>query len=407
MLQGKKIILGITGSIAAYKAAYLTRLLVKNGAEVKVIMTPYAAEFITPVTLATLSNNSVLIDFFKHDDGSWNSHVDLGIWADVMLIAPATANTLAKMAHGVCDNLLLTTYLSARCPVVVAPAMDLDMFAHPATRRNQSVLIQDGCHFIEPAVGDLASGLEGKGRMEEPEKIVEQLAGLLKKKGRFEGKHLLVTAGPTYENLDPVRYIGNYSTGKMGFALVRALINEGARLTLIHGPVDQSVRESVPRDHAHLVTIPVQSADEMYQEATQVFSQVDGAILTAAVSDYRPEKQAREKTKRGSGEITMKLVPNPDIAAELGRRKQPGQFLVGFALETDSGLDEARRKKERKNLDMIVLNSLRDPGAGFGGDTNRITLIGMDNNPVKYELKTKDAVAGDILDALYVQLNQS
>jgi phosphopantothenoylcysteine decarboxylase / phosphopantothenate---cysteine ligase len=395
MLQGKKIILGITGSIAAYKAAFLTRLLVREGAEVKIILTPYGKEFITPVTLATLSRNTVLSDFFHHDDGSWNSHVDLGIWADVMIIAPATANTIAKMAAGIADNLLLTTYLSAKCPVVVAPAMDLDMFRHPATLRNLEILRSFGNHVIEPATGELASGLEGKGRMEEPEKIVEWLRGYFKKKSRFEGKRVLITAGPTYEKIDPVRFIGNYSSGRMGYALAGAFAGEGATVELISGPVNLTAGS--PSITVH----PVTSADEMNSSAVALFPSMDVIVFAAAVADYKPAHPSESKIKRSGDPMVLQLVPNEDIAAKLGSRRRAGQILVGFALESENGLDNAFRKLEDKKLDLIVLNRLNDPGAGFNVDTNKIIIIGKDNNPKDFELKSKDDVAKDILDEIF------
>lgn len=404
MLKGKKFILGITGSIAAYKAAYLTRLLKKRGAEVKIIMTPYGREFITPVTLATLAENTVLTDFFKHDDGSWNSHVDLGIWADAMIIAPATANTLAKMAHGVADNLLLTTYLSARCPVILAPAMDLDMFKHPSTQANLDILRSYGNHIIEPATGELASGLEGKGRMEEPDQIVTWLEDFFKKKSRFSEKRVLITAGPTFEAIDPVRFIGNYSSGKMGLALAAAFLREGAQVTLVLGPIDssllnQALGEAVQTsDQVELIR--VKSAQEMLEAAQRASSGADILVFTAAVADYRPADPKKAKIKGHDQGFSLEMIPNPDIASELGRIKSSGQLSVGFALETDQGLSSALAKKRKKNFDLIVLNSLQDQGAGFGGDTNRITLIGPDNNPRQFELKTKTEVAADILDAI-------
>ena len=395
MLKGKKIILGITGSIAAYKSASLIRLLVREGADVRVIMTPYSKEFITALTLSTLSGHPVLSEFFEKKDGDWNSHVDLGLWADVLLIAPATANTMAKMADGTCDNLLLTTYLSARCPVALAPAMDMDMFNHPATIKNMEILSSYGNHIIEPAVGELASGLEGKGRMEEPEKILVWLKDFFKKKSRFQGKKVLITAGPTFEKIDPVRYIGNFSSGKMGIALANLLVSEGAEVHLVAGPIESSTLNS------DVKITPVVSAREMKESCERIFPDVDIAIMNAAVSDFRPTDQADNKIKRSSGEMTLKLTPNPDIAASLGSRKMDSQLLIGFALETDEGLAAALEKKTKKNLDMIVLNSLQDKGAGFGGDTNKITIVSKNNKAVKYELKTKKDVAVDILDAIF------
>lgn len=411
MLKGKKFILGITGSIAAYKAAYLTRLLKKQGAEVKIILTPYGKEFITPVTLATLSGNTVLMDFFSHDDGDWNSHVDLGIWADAMIIAPATANTMAKMAHGMADNLLLTTYLSARCPVVVAPAMDLDMFRHPATLANMELLKSYGNHIIEPATGELASGLEGKGRMEEPENIVEWLEQFFKKKSRFEGKKILITAGPTFEQIDPVRFIGNYSSGKMGLSLVEAFIQEGARVELVLGPIDEAlvdrVYEKIGEGRHQLKISRVKSAVQMFQETKRLYEHADIGLFAAAVSDFRPAHPEEQKIKDRKTGLDLQLIPNPDIALEMGKRKKDRQINVGFALETDDGIDSAVQKKTKKNFDLIVLNSLQDQGAGFGGDTNRITMIALDNKPRLFELKTKAEVAADILNAINDLLNTS
>jgi phosphopantothenoylcysteine decarboxylase/phosphopantothenate--cysteine ligase len=399
MLQGKKFILGVTGSIAAYKSAYLTRLLRKEGAEVKVILTPYAKEFITPVTLGTLSNNTVLTDFFRHDDGSWNSHVEMGIWADMMIIAPATANTIAKMAHGICDNLLLTTYLSARCPVVIAPAMDLDMFAHPATVENMRLLESRGNVIIEPASGQLASGLEGKGRMEEPEEIIRWLKDYFKKKSRFSGKRVLITAGPTYERIDPVRFIGNHSSGKMGYALAEVLASEGARVELVSGPV--SIKSIHPAIHVHSVV----TASQMAQVVDHLQPDMDILIFAAAVADYTPADPALQKIKRTGENMTITLNPTTDIAAAAGRNRFPGQFLVGFALETENGVIHAEKKLHGKNLDMIVLNSLGEPGAGFDVETNRITIISKDNNRLDFELKPKSEVAADIADAIFKLMN--
>jgi phosphopantothenoylcysteine decarboxylase/phosphopantothenate--cysteine ligase len=402
MLQGKKIILGITGSIAAYKAAFLTRLLVREGAEVKIILTPYGKEFITPVTLATLSKNTVLTEFFKHDDGSWNSHVDLGIWADAMLIAPATANTIGKMANGIADNLLLTTYFSARCPVIVAPAMDLDMFRHPATLRNLELLRSYGNLIIEPATGELASGLEGKGRMEEPEKIVEWLKDYFKKKSRFSGKRVLITAGPTHEKLDPVRFIGNYSSGKMGYAIAAAFASEGASVELVSGPVQISLNN--PAVNIQKVT----SADEMNERATAIFPDMDIVVFAAAVADYKPENQLNSKIKRTSNNLILTLVPNEDIAGKLGRQRSENQVLVGFALESENGEINAAKKLSDKNLDMIVLNKLNVAGAGFDVDTNKIMIIGKDNNQKEFELKSKDDVAKDIINEIFnLMINRS
>ncbi|MDD4644588.1 MAG: bifunctional phosphopantothenoylcysteine decarboxylase/phosphopantothenate--cysteine ligase CoaBC [Bacteroidales bacterium] len=395
MLQGKNIILGITGSIAAYKAAFLTRLLKREGAQIKIILTPYGKEFITPVTLATLSGNTVLTDFFHHDDGAWNSHVDLGIWADIMLIAPATANTIAKMAGGIADNLLLTTYLSAKCPVVVAPAMDLDMFRHPATLKNLETLKSFGNLIIEPTTGELASGLEGKGRMEEPEKIVAWLEDYFKKKSRFNGKRVLITAGPTYEKIDPVRFIGNHSSGKMGYALAKTFADEGACVDLVSGPVNLNFT------HKNVTIHPVVSAGEMDQQASALFPSADIVVFAAAVADYRPVRQENSKIKRTGENLTITLTPNTDIAAKLGGQRKCGQILIGFALESDNALANASKKLAAKNLDFIVLNQLNDPGSGFDVDTNRIIIIGKDNNQKKFELKSKQDVATDIADEIY------
>jgi len=395
MLHGKKIILGITGSIAAYKAAFLTRLLVREGAEVKIILTPYGKEFITPVTLATLSKNTVLTDFFRHDDGAWNSHVDLGIWADLMIIAPATANTIAKMANGIADNLLLTTYLSAKCPVVIAPAMDLDMFRHPATLKNLETLKSYGNFILEPATGELASGLEGKGRMEEPADIIAWLQDYFKKKSRFNGKRVMITAGPTYEKIDPVRFIGNHSSGKMGYALAQTFAREGAMVDLVSGPVHIDLENPAVKIHQIL------SAGEMNQVASILFPDMDIIIFAAAVADYKPSSQSESKIKRTGDEFTLTLTPTVDIAAKLGRQRSEEQILVGFALESDNHLANASEKLSEKNLDLIVLNRLNEPGAGFNVDTNRIIIIGKNNNHKHFELKSKDDVAKDIIDEIY------
>ncbi|MCD8264142.1 MAG: bifunctional phosphopantothenoylcysteine decarboxylase/phosphopantothenate--cysteine ligase CoaBC [Tannerellaceae bacterium] len=395
MLKGKNIILGITGSIAAYKAAYLIRALVKKGAEVQVVITPAGKEFITPLTLSTLSRKPVISEFFSNRDGTWNSHVDLGLWADAMLVAPASVSTIGKMANGIADNMLITTYLSCKAPVFVAPAMDLDMFAHPATQQNIERLRAFGNHIIEPGVGELASELIGKGRMEEPEVIVKVLEDFFSVKQPLEKKRILITAGPTYEKIDPVRFIGNYSSGKMGFALAEACTRQGAEVTLVAGPVAMSVT------HPFIRRIDVESAEEMFQVATRQFPGMDAAILCAAVADYRPSQPSGEKIKREQQEeMLLKLVPNPDIAASLGALKQPGQLLVGFALETNNELENARGKLQRKNLDLIVLNSLREEGAGFQGDTNKITLIDKEGNVTAFPLKNKQEVAGDIINKL-------
>lgn len=392
MLQGKRIILGITGSIAAYKSAMLVRLLMKRGAEVIVMMTPAAKEFITPLTLSTLSRNPVISEFFSRADGSWHSHVDLGLWADAMLVAPASASTIGKMANGIADNMLITTYLSCKAPVFVAPAMDLDMFAHPATQRNLQTLISAGNIIVEPKSGELASGLDGKGRMEEPEKIVIALEQFFEANLPLKGKHILITAGPTYEKIDPVRFIGNYSSGKMGFALANACALQGAKVTLICGPV------SLKTTHPAIERVDVESACEMYDQTVARFPQTDGAILCAAVADYRPAERAENKIKRKDGNLTIELIPNPDIAARLGAIKRKEQVLAGFALESENELSNAKGKLERKNLDFIVLNSMNDKEATFGYDTNKISIIAKDGDITQFELKTKDRVAEDIVD---------
>lgn len=394
MLKGKHIILGITGSIAAYKAACLLRLLIKQGAEVQVVMTPAGKEFITPVTLSSLSGKPVVSEFFTANTGEWHSHVDLGLWADALLIAPATASTIGKMAHGIADNMLVTTYLSCKAPVFVAPAMDLDMFAHPSTRHNLDLLRSYGNHIIEPASGELASHLIGKGRMEEPENIVAVLDRFFDRGRSLAGKRVLVTAGPTYEKIDPVRFIGNYSSGKMGFALAEACAEAGAEVTLVAGPV------SLNTAHASIHRIDVESASEMYRAAVEVYEHADVAIMCAAVADYAPETVSDVKLKRSGEERVLRLKPNPDIAAELGRRKRAGQYLVGFALETNDEESNARLKLAKKNLDLIVLNSLRDAGAGFRCDTNKVTVIGREGEPVEIPCKPKTEVAADIVELL-------
>lgn len=399
MLKGKHIILGITGSIAAYKAAYIIRGLVKKGAEVQVVITPSGKEFITPLTLATLSSHPVISEFFSNRDGTWNSHVDLGLWADAMLIAPATASTIGKMANGIADNMLVTTYLSCKAPVFVAPAMDLDMFAHPTTQQNLDRLRTFGNRIIEPAEGELASHLVGKGRMEEPDKIITVLEDFFSSKEDLKNKKIVITAGPTYEKIDPVRFIGNYSSGKMGFALAEACAERGAEVTLIAGPV------SLKAHHPNIKRIDVESAEEMYQAAMEIYPEADAGILCAAVADYRPESQEKEKIKREKeGEISLHLVPNKDIAVSLGAIKREGQVLVGFALETNNEALHAEEKLKRKNFDFIVLNSLRDQGAGFRCDTNKITLIDRTGEVVAFPLKQKQEVAFDIVNKLVTLL---
>jgi phosphopantothenoylcysteine decarboxylase/phosphopantothenate--cysteine ligase len=398
MLENRKILIGVTGSIAAYKAAILIRLLIKEKAEVKVIMTPLAKQFITPLTLATLSKNPVLVDFFNPENGDWNNHVELGMWADTYIIAPATANTLAKMAHGIADNLLLTAYLSARCPIFVAPAMDIDMLGHPATRDNIEILKKRGNHVLEPATGELASGLTGKGRMEEPEKIVEAITRYfsIKKKTlkKLAGKKYLVTAGPTYEPIDPVRFIGNYSSGKMGYAIAESLAFHGAHVVLISGPSAEKISAK------GISLIKVHTAAEMYHESLSHYKHVDGAILAAAVSDYRPKNPALEKIKRLKENLTLELEANPDIAETLGKQKKKNQILAGFALETHNEVENARKKMSKKNFDFIVLNSLQDEGAGFHSDTNKITILDKHNRMIEFPLKSKQEIAEDIIQYL-------
>ena len=423
MLKGKKIVLGITGSIAAYKACLIIRGLIKAGAEVQVVITPAGKEFITPITLSALTHKPVISEFFAQRDGTWNSHVDLGLWADAMLIAPCTASTLGKMANGIADNMLITTYLSMKAPVFIAPAMDLDMYQHPTTQQNMERLKSFGNTIIEPATGFLASGLEGKGRMEEPERIIEYLDDKLRngenekwrdgenetlRNGSLEGKRLLITAGPTYEKIDPVRFIGNYSSGKMGFALAEECARRGAEVTLVAGPVSLSCSAAIHR-------IDVESCEEMYQAATEAFKSSDAAILCAAVADFRPATQATEKIKRekptpskmrgSSGDaedgesLELRLVANPDIAAALGQMKQKGQVLVGFALETNDEEQNAKKKLEKKNLDFIVLNSLQNKGTCFQSDENQISIISQDGKK-DYEKKSKLEVARDIISEI-------
>ena len=393
-LKGKRIILGVTGSIAAYKAAYLVRLLVKEGASVQVIVTPSAKAFIGEVTLAALSGHPVLSDFFESQGGDWNSHVDLGITADLMLVAPVTATTLGKMAHGIADNLLVATFLSARCPVVVAPAMDMDMYEHQATQQNVQSLKSMGVLVIEPATGALASGLEGRGRMEEPESILQFISTLGGEptKKKLLNKRVLVTAGPTHEKIDPVRFIGNYSSGKMGYAIAEAFAEAGASVVLVSGPVSEKLRN----EEVELVN--VHSAQEMYEACLNVIGRVDVAIFNAAVADYTPADPSGKKLKRQSGEWNLLLKSTPDIAFEMGAIKNKGQYFVGFALESEKGTDEARKKLEKKNLDLIVLNSLQDAGAGFGTETNKVTMIDRRGGTEEYELKPKRQVAADLVD---------
>ena len=391
-LEGKNIILGITGSIAAYKAAILLRLLIKEGASVQVVITEAGKEFITPVTLSALSGKPVVSEFFGANDGTWNSHVDLGLWADLMLIAPATASTMGKMANGIADNMLVTTYMSAKCKVFVAPAMDLDMFAHPSTQKNISTLKEFGNIIIEPGTGELASGLEGKGRMEEPENILEIVVDYFNRKKKLRNKTFLVTAGPTYEKIDPVRFIGNYSSGKMGFAIAEELAKNGAKVILVSGPVNVSTKKT------EIKIVSVESASEMYSECISRFGSCDGAIMTAAVSDFSPVNTEKQKTKRGKENWNLELKPTLDIAALLGEVKTDEQILAGFALETNNEIVNAGNKLKKKNFDFIVLNSLNDKGAGFQVDTNKITIIDKNNNQQFFELKSKKEVAVDIVE---------
>ena len=397
-LQGKKIVLGITGSIAAYKAAVLIRLLIKKGAEVQVVITPAGKEFITPITLSALTSKPVISEFFAQRDGSWHSHVALGQWADAMLVAPATASSIGKMAHGIADNMLITTYLSMKAPVFVAPAMDLDMFAHPSTTANLNTLRSYGNYIIEPAEGELASHLVGKGRMEEPENIVAYLERYFAQRDELAGKKIVITAGPTYEKIDPVRFIGNYSSGKMGFALAEECAARGAEVTLVAGPVQMKTV------HPAIRRIDVESCAEMYEATTAAFTEANAAILCAAVADFTPETTADTKIKREGDDLVLRLKPTHDIAAALGRMKQPHQHLVGFALETNDETAHAQDKLRRKNLDFIVLNSLRDAGAGFRHDTNKVTII-SESDIKEYPLKSKTEVAKDIVDELVAKVN--
>lgn len=394
MLKGKKIVLGITGSIAAYKSCHIIRGLIKRGAEVQVVITPAGKEFITPLTLSTLTGKPVISDFFSRRDGTWHSHVDLGLWADAMLIAPCTAATLGKMAGGVADNMLITTYLSMKAPVFIAPAMDLDMYAHPSTQRNIEQLRSDGCRFIEPASGFLASGLEGKGRMEEPEVIVEELEHFFDEMvSDLSGRKILITAGPTYEKIDPVRFIGNYSSGKMGFALAEECARRGAEVTLISGPVN------IKTSFLSIKRIDVESCDEMYTAATAAFPTMDAAILCAAVADFRPAATADKKIKRGKDDMTLLLRPTKDIARQLGTMKRDDQRLVGFALETNDEQENAHTKLVKKNLDFIVLNSTCNEGTTFCSDFNKISIISR-KGTIEYDKKPKWEVAEDIIDKL-------
>lgn len=414
MLKGKKIVLGITGSIAAYKSCLIIRGLIKRGAEVQVVITPAGKEFITPITLSALTHKPVVSEFFSQRDGTWNSHVDLGLWADAMLIAPCTASTMGKMAHGIADNMLITTYLSMKAPVFIAPAMDLDMYKHPSTQANMKTLLGYGNHIIEPEVGFLASGLEGKGRMEEPDIIVECLDRFFDEQAQqnaetdeaasenckekesdkldLKGKKIMITAGPTYEKIDPVRFIGNYSSGKMGFALAEECCRRGAEVTLVAGPVSLSCSEAIHR-------IDVESCEEMYQAATKAFASTDAAILCAAVADFKPSEIADRKIKREKDDLELHLVPTHDIAAALGKMKQKHQRIVAFALETNDEEANAQKKRKKKNADFIVLNSTRNPGTTFRTDDNQITIISEEGKK-EYEKKPKTEVAHDIINEL-------
>lgn len=414
MLKGKKIVLGITGSIAAYKSCLIIRGLIKRGAEVQVVITPAGKEFITPITLSALTHKPVVSEFFSQRDGTWNSHVDLGLWADAMLIAPCTASTMGKMAHGIADNMLITTYLSMKAPVFIAPAMDLDMYKHPSTQANMKTLLGYGNHIIEPEVGFLASGLEGKGRMEEPDIIVECLDRFFDEQAQqnaetdeaasenckekesdkldLKGKKIMITAGPTYEKIDPVRFIGNYSSGKMGFALAEECCRRGAEVTLVAGPVSLSCSEAIHR-------IDVESCEEMYQAATKAFASTDAAILCAAVADFKPSEIADRKIKREKDDQELRLVPTHDIAAALGKMKQKHQRIVAFALETNDEEANAQKKRKKKNADFIVLNSTRNPGTTFRTDDNQITIISEEGKK-EYEKKPKTEVARDIINEL-------
>ena len=398
MLKGKKIVLGITGSIAAYKACYIIRGLIKAGAEVQVVITPAGKEFITPITLSALTHKPVVSEFFSQRDGTWNSHVDLGLWADAMLIAPCTASTIGKMANGIADNMLITTYLSMKAPVIIAPAMDLDMFAHPSTQRNLATLQEYGNTIIEPQSGFLASGLEGKGRMEDPEVIVNFMNDFFErqenggKTSNLRGKKIMITAGPTYEKIDPVRFIGNYSSGKMGFALAEECARRGAIVTLISGPVVIGCSNKVKR-------IDVESCEQMHEAAVREFKDQDAAILCAAVADFKPENIAEKKIKRGKEDLVLRLLPTQDIAASLGRQKKSGQKLVGFALETNDEETNAVKKLHKKNFDFIVLNSTRNKGTTFQSDFNKISII-SENEKKEFAKKPKDEVAKDIIDEM-------
>lgn len=399
MLTGKKILIGVTGSIAAYKTAYLVRELIKLEAEVKIIMTSASSEFIAPLTLATLSKNPVAIDFVKNENGEWENHVDLGLWADLFVIAPATANTIAKMANGLCDNLLLASYLSARCPVWVAPAMDLDMFTHPTTTANLKTLELFGINVIEPTSGELASGLEGKGRMEEPEVISEKIHSFLSADLSLKGKTIIITGGPTYEAIDPVRFIGNHSSGKTGVILADECAKRGAQVTLVLGPSRQTPQ------HKSVNLVRVSSADDMLKEVQSIWATCDIGIFSAAVADYRPLNKATDKIKKKDNTLTIDLIKNPDILLWAGKQKTENQYLVGFALETNNEIENAKNKVAKKNLNLLILNSLNDKGAGFEHDTNKVTFVKPNNKLINFELKQKSEMAIDILNQIEQDIN--
>ncbi|MFY0654252.1 MAG: bifunctional phosphopantothenoylcysteine decarboxylase/phosphopantothenate--cysteine ligase CoaBC [Cyclobacteriaceae bacterium] len=399
MMEGKKILLGVCGSIAAYKSAFLIRLLTGLGAEVKVVMTSSASDFITPLTLSTLSKNPVAHHFVKGDNGEWENHVELGLWADLMLVAPASANTISKFATGLCDNLLSAVYLSAKCPIMIAPAMDLDMYQHPSTQENLTTLKKYGNKILDAEHGELASGLVGQGRMMEPENIVQEIKSFFFNKNQLSGKRALVTAGPTYEAIDPVRFIGNNSSGKMGVALAESLASRGAKVALISGP-----GVALP-NHNLITTHRVKSAEEMHSEVDKHFENSDISIFAAAVADYRPADVAEQKIKKSDASLDLKLVKNKDIATEMGKKKKASQVNVGFALETENEESNALQKLKKKNFDLIVLNSLNDPGAGFSVDTNKISIFSVRNGPVHLPLKSKKEVAEDIVDNIYKHIN--
>ena len=401
MLTGKKILLGITGSIAAYKIPLLVRLLKKDGADVRVVMTPSAKDFVTPLTLSTLSGNPVLSHGFDEQTGKWDSHVELGLWADLFVVAPASANTMAKMAYGMADNYLLTVCLSAKCPIMFAPAMDLDMYKHPATQQNIKTLIERGCVFVAPSSGELASGLCGEGRMEEPQKIYERIKAFFQTKQNFKGKKVLITAGPTYEAIDPVRFIGNHSSGLMGIEIARAFADQGAEVTLVLGPSNISVNKK------NVNVLPVTSAKEMYEAVTALFPKTDIAVLSAAVADFRPEVVANQKIKKNpdNDTLTIKLVKTEDILKSVGNMKTENQTVVGFALETENGLENAKKKLHTKNIDLIVLNEMNESGVGFKTKTNKVSIITKNDQVTTYDLKPKNEVALDILNAIYQYIN--